>query len=88
MAMEADFSCRRKTMPPALPRERERDDGHLIKPIGPSADIALFEQLVRIVNEAQERDTGGVSGEGGKQGNRDTNFEAMEPKRCGFGCAP
>jgi hypothetical protein len=46
MAMEADFSCRRKTMPPALPRERERDDGHLIKPIGPSADIALFEQLV------------------------------------------
>jgi hypothetical protein len=34
----------------------ERDDGYLIKPIGPSADNALFEQQVRIVNEAHERD--------------------------------
>jgi hypothetical protein len=53
--MDADFSDRRHpSMPRALPRER--DDGHLIKPIGPSADRALFEELVRIVNEAQERD--------------------------------
>jgi hypothetical protein len=56
MAMEADFSYRDKPKSPARPRERERDDVHLIKRIGPSADAALFEQLVRIVNEAQERD--------------------------------
>jgi hypothetical protein len=56
IAMGADFSYRNKPKSPARPRERERDDVHLIKPTGPSADIALFEQLVRIVNEAQERD--------------------------------
>ena len=50
MVMDADFSDGSSSMP------RARDDGHLIKPIGPSADRALFEQLVRIVNEAQERD--------------------------------
>jgi hypothetical protein len=54
MMMDADFSDRHPSIPRALPRER--DDGHLIKPIGTSADRALFEQLVRIVNEAQERD--------------------------------
>jgi hypothetical protein len=43
MALDADFSDRHPSMPRALPRER--DDGHLIKPIGPSADRALFEQL-------------------------------------------
>ena len=56
MTMDADFSDRRESMPHGLRRRRERDDGHLFKPIGSSADIALFEQLVRIVNEAQERD--------------------------------
>jgi hypothetical protein len=56
MATDADFSDRHKPTPPALPRRRTRDDGHLVKQIGPSADIALFEQLVRIINEAQERD--------------------------------
>jgi len=56
MARDADFSYRREPRPSAPPPERERDDGHLVKPIGPSADAALFEQLVRIVNEAQERD--------------------------------
>jgi hypothetical protein len=50
MVMDADFSDRYPSMP------RARDDGHLIKPIAPSADRALLEQLVRIVNEAQERD--------------------------------
>jgi hypothetical protein len=55
MARGADFSYRREPRPP-LPKERERDDRHLVKPIGQSADRALFEQLVRIVNEAQERD--------------------------------
>jgi hypothetical protein len=56
MMINADFSLCRESRPAALPRARERDDGHLIKPIGASADIALFEQLVRVVNEAQERD--------------------------------
>jgi hypothetical protein len=56
MASDTDFRYRRDPRPLALPRERGRDDGHLIKPIGPGADRALFEQLVRIVNEAQERD--------------------------------
>jgi hypothetical protein len=51
MAMDADLSYRRGPEPSAPPRER--DDGHLIKP---SADHASFEQLVRIVNEAQEHD--------------------------------
>ena len=55
MAMGADFSYRREPLPPTLPRQRGRDDGRLVKPMG-AADIALFEQLVRVVNEAQERD--------------------------------
>ena len=56
MAMAADFSDRHASTLRGLPRSRGRDDEHLNKPIGASADIALFEQLVRIVNEAQERD--------------------------------
>jgi hypothetical protein len=56
MAMDADFSYRREPKAAATPRERGRDDEHLLKPIGASADIALFEELVRVVNEAQERD--------------------------------
>jgi hypothetical protein len=55
-ATDANFSYRRA--PKAAERfyGRERDDGHLIKRIGPSADNALFEEPVRIVNEAQARD--------------------------------
>jgi hypothetical protein len=56
MAMDADFSDRREPTLPEPPRQRERDDRHLVKPIGQSADIALFEQLVRVINEAQDRD--------------------------------
>lgn len=56
MMVDADFGLRHEIKPTALPRSRERDDSHLFKPIGASADAALFEQLVRIVNEAQERD--------------------------------
>jgi hypothetical protein len=56
MAMDADFSYRREPKATATPRERGRDDEHLLKPIGASADITLFEELVRVVNEAQERD--------------------------------
>jgi hypothetical protein len=56
MAMDADFSARHESMPAGLRRWRERDDGHLVKPAGPLADNELLEELVRIVNEAQERD--------------------------------
>ena len=54
MAIDADFSDRDPPTPRAL--AGERDDGHMIKQIGPSEDHALFQQLVRVVNEAQERD--------------------------------
>jgi hypothetical protein len=56
MAIDADFSDRRESMPPGLRRWRERDDGHLVKPAEPLADVDLLEELIRIVNEAQERD--------------------------------
>jgi hypothetical protein len=55
MAMDADFS-RREPVPPRLCRWRERDDGHLVKPVQPLADIDRLEELIRVVNEAQERD--------------------------------
>jgi hypothetical protein len=56
MAMDADFSYRREPKATSTPGERGRNDEHLLKPIEASADIALFEQLVRVVNEAQEHD--------------------------------
>ena len=31
-------------------------DGHLVKPVGALADIGLLEELIRIVNKAQEHD--------------------------------
>ena len=43
-------------MPHGLRRRRERDDGHLVKPTGSSADIDPVEELIRVVSEAQERD--------------------------------
>jgi hypothetical protein len=54
MAMDADFNYRLSAAAPF--HSRERDDGPPVKPIELSADRALFEQLVRIVSEAQERD--------------------------------
>jgi hypothetical protein len=39
-----------------LRRWRERDDGHLVKPVDPLADVDSLEELIRVVNEAQERD--------------------------------
>jgi hypothetical protein len=51
MAMDADFSQREPKLP-ALPRERKRDDGHLVKPTGPLADVDSLQELIRIVNEA------------------------------------
>jgi hypothetical protein len=56
MAMDADFSARREPKLSEAHRKRERDNRHLFKPIEQSEDVALFKQLVRIVNEAQDRD--------------------------------
>jgi hypothetical protein len=54
--MDADFSDRHESMPPGPRRWRERDDGHLVKPAGPLADLDPLEELIRVANEAQERD--------------------------------
>jgi hypothetical protein len=35
---------------------RERDDGHLVKRAAPGTDVDPLEELVRVINEAQERD--------------------------------
>jgi len=55
MAMDADFTYRQTAPLPSRPSPR-RDDGHLFKPTGALADVGLLEELIRIVNEAQERD--------------------------------
>jgi hypothetical protein len=54
--MDADFIRRDKPRYPEPARKSERDDRHLVKPLGMSEDSALFQELVRIVNEAQGRD--------------------------------
>ena len=56
MAMDADFGDRQESVPHGLRRRRERDDGHLVKPTGSSAEIDPLEELIRVVNEAQQRD--------------------------------
>jgi hypothetical protein len=56
MAMDADFNDLQESMSHGLRRRRERDDGHLVKPTGSSADIDPIEELIRVVGEAQERD--------------------------------
>jgi hypothetical protein len=55
MAMRADFRYRPAPMAAEQLPGHQRDDGRLIKPIGPLADIALFEQLVLLINDAQLR---------------------------------
>jgi hypothetical protein len=52
MATDADLSYRGELSRP-LP---ERDDQHLFKSSDPLADIDLLEELIRIINKAQERD--------------------------------
>jgi hypothetical protein len=37
-------------------RWRERDDRRLVKGVEPSPDVNPIEELIRIVNDAQERD--------------------------------
>jgi hypothetical protein len=55
MAMDADLSDCRESMPHGLRLRRERDDGHLVKPTGSPADIDPLEELIRVVNEAFQR---------------------------------
>ena len=56
MARDADFSDRREPTLTGLRRWRERDDKHLVKPAGSLADVDPLVKLIRVVNEAQERD--------------------------------
>jgi hypothetical protein len=56
MMIDADFSDCHDSMPRRLRRRRGRDDGQLVKPTGSSADIDPLEELIPVVNEAQERD--------------------------------
>jgi hypothetical protein len=49
MAMNADFSDWQEAMPHGLRSWRERDDGHLVKPTGSSADIDPLQELIRAV---------------------------------------
>jgi hypothetical protein len=56
MAMDADFSDCHESMPHGMRLRRERDDGHLVKPTGSSADIDPLEELIRVINETQEHD--------------------------------
>jgi hypothetical protein len=53
--MDADLCDRQESMPHGLLRRREREDGHLVKPTGSSADLDPVEELIRVVSEAQER---------------------------------
>jgi hypothetical protein len=82
MAMDADLCDRPESMPHGLRRRRERDDGHLVKPAGPSADIDPLEELIRVVNEAQARDA-----EDERRlyhpmcGNRPSSFQPRRPNR-------
>jgi hypothetical protein len=55
MAMDADFTYR-KPRRSALPLERQRRDGRLVDPAGRLADVAFLQELIRIIQEAQERD--------------------------------
>jgi hypothetical protein len=57
MSIDADFKVRGKAVSFAPQSSRERDDERLAKPIGPAADKALFDELIRFVNEAEEQDT-------------------------------
>src|SRR3984957_8600617 len=56
MAMDADLGDCHESTPHGLRPQRERDDGHLVKSIGSSADFDPVEELIRVVSEAQERD--------------------------------
>jgi hypothetical protein len=53
-AMHADFSYRSEPTPVGLRRWRERDNQYLAKSADRLADVDLLQELIRIVNEAQQ----------------------------------
>jgi hypothetical protein len=55
MAVDADSSGGPESTSSGPRPSRERDDLHLVKPVGPLADVN-FQVLIGIINEAQERD--------------------------------
>ena len=80
--MDADFSDRRESMPHGPRRRRERDDGHLVKPTGSSADIDPVEELIRVVSEAQERDAEDeLRLYHSVRGDRRSSFQRRRPER-------
>jgi hypothetical protein len=82
MAMIADFSDRQESMAHGLRGRGQRDDGHLVKQTGSSADIDPLQELIRVVAEAQERDA-----EDARRlyhpmrGNRLSSFQRRRPNR-------
>src|SRR5690348_15745825 len=56
MAKDADLAYRRQSTSLGLRASPDRDNGHLVKPVGALANLGLLEELIRIVNEAQECD--------------------------------
>jgi hypothetical protein len=56
MTTDADFSDRRESSSVEPRRLGERDNAHLFKPVDPLADVHFLQELVRVVNEAQDRD--------------------------------
>ena len=82
MAMDADLSDCHESMPHGLRHRRERDDGHLAKPTGPSADLDPLEALIRVVSEAQERDAEDEHGlYHSMRGDRPSFFQRRRPDR-------
>jgi hypothetical protein len=56
MMIDADFGLRRESKRPQPTRESERDDARLRKPAGLLEDVVVLEELMSVINVAQERD--------------------------------
>jgi hypothetical protein len=78
MAMDADFRHSRTT-PGVLP-SRQRDDQHLIKRAA-SLPIDPIDELIRIVNQAQERDAEDERRLYPTRGDRPMSFQRRRPDR-------
>lgn len=65
-----------------LRRWRERDDQHLVKSPDPPVVIDPLEELIRLVNEAQERDAEDEHRlYHSKRGDRPWSFQRRRPER-------
>jgi hypothetical protein len=78
MAMDADFR-RSRTTPGVLP-SRERDDRHLFK-VFASPRVDPIDELIRIVNQAQERDAEDERRLYPMRGDRPMSFQRRRPDR-------